>query len=163
MPDFWDIEFQPVMGAAVAVREADVSGIDRIFYIEKIIARTNPALHLNRMLGALEIRISGQQRWFAFSHVDKDHIEIFLDVWIALNADFFAKRSLLSWLLHALASLGEFPAMIKAPDSIVFDPPRGKLVPAVRTTMSNDVRCATLAPIKRQVFMHNPDGHCAPL
>jgi hypothetical protein len=148
MPDFRDIEFQPVIGAAVAVREADMSGIDGIFDIKEIVARTNPALYFDRVIGTLEIGISGQRRWFALSHVDKDHTEIFLDVWIARNADFFAKRPLLRWLLHALSGLSEFPTVIKAADRVAFDPTRGKLVPTMRTSISNDVRCASLAPIK---------------
>jgi hypothetical protein len=50
------------------------------------------------------------------------------------------------------------PTVIHAADAVAFDPAGGKLRAAMRAAKSDDMRCSTLATVKRKTLAHDLDG-----
>src|SRR5262249_23652202 len=115
--------------AQAAVDEADVSSVERIFQVLEVIATSPEGIRLQQAHRVLELRVARQGRRperssiaaVSPAEVGEDQPEILL-AGITADPHLAGEAGVLGRLLHALAGLIVFPAVVEAADAVALDP-----------------------------------------
>jgi hypothetical protein len=140
--------------AVVVMDELDVTHVERVFQILKIVASPVIRIHLDETGRMIELRIARKLRRGAGTEIGEDQTEVIARR-IGADRDFSAKCRAFGGLLETCAVGAEAPAVIEAANRLAVDPAGRELRAAMRTARIDQDRCAGRAAIEREIRFHD--------